>query len=94
MRSPVLVKDSVSSKSEFVCSTNFIITNTDIYQTNRFIYCTTCRTHYTCNRKSYIGTTYGFHSFGDLLEYAAEKGLADIEMDERSGGYVVRSVSR
>jgi uncharacterized protein (TIGR00288 family) len=37
-------------------------------------------------RPGFSESTYGFHSFGDLLEYAAERGLADIEMDERSGG--------
>jgi uncharacterized protein (TIGR00288 family) len=34
----------------------------------------------------------GFSSFNELLEDAAAQGLLDIELDERSGGYVVRSV--
>jgi uncharacterized protein (TIGR00288 family) len=37
---------------------------------------------------------YGFKSFGELLETASELGLADIEMDERSGGYVIRAFTR
>ncbi|MDA1073367.1 MAG: NYN domain-containing protein [Proteobacteria bacterium] len=37
---------------------------------------------------------YGYQSFGELLEDAQERGLADIEMDERSGGYVIRAVHR
>jgi len=37
---------------------------------------------------------YGFRSFGDLLEEASDRGLLDLEMDERSGGYVVRAVRR
>ena len=37
---------------------------------------------------------YGFKSFGDLLESARERGLMDIELDDRSGGYVVRAVIR
>ncbi len=45
-------------------------------------------------RPGFSESTYGFKSFGDLLEHAAERGLADIEMDERSGGYVIRSVKR
>jgi len=45
-------------------------------------------------RPGFSESTYGFSSFGELLEHAAERGLADIEMDERSGGYVIRSVSR
>jgi uncharacterized protein (TIGR00288 family) len=45
-------------------------------------------------RPGFSESAYGFSSFGDLLEHAADRGLADIEMDERSGGYVIRSVSR
>ena len=36
----------------------------------------------------------GFRSFGDLLEEAEERGLLKIEMDERSGGYVVHKIRR
>jgi len=45
-------------------------------------------------RPGFSESAYGFSSFGDLLEHAADRGLADIEMDERSGGYVIRSVNR
>lgn len=37
---------------------------------------------------------YGFSSFNELLEEAQDRGYLDIEADERSGGYVVRSVRR
>jgi uncharacterized protein (TIGR00288 family) len=37
---------------------------------------------------------YGFGSFNDLLEEAQDRGQIQLEMDERSGGYIVRSVSR
>ena len=39
-------------------------------------------------------TSYGFSSFNDLLEIAQERGLLEIEPDERSGGYIVISVKR
>lgn len=39
-------------------------------------------------------TAYGFRSFNELLEEASKRGLMDIEPDERSGGYVIRSVAR
>ena len=45
-------------------------------------------------RPGFNESNYGFKSFGDLLETASERGLADIEMDERSGGYVVRAITR
>jgi uncharacterized protein (TIGR00288 family) len=37
---------------------------------------------------------YGFRSFGDLLEEAQSQGKVTMELDERSGGYVIRSVTR
>ncbi len=37
---------------------------------------------------------YGFRSFSDLLEEAEDRGVVDLEADERSGGYVIRSVQR
>jgi uncharacterized protein (TIGR00288 family) len=37
---------------------------------------------------------YGFRSFGDLLEEAQSRGIMTMELDERSGGYFIRSVSR
>jgi len=35
---------------------------------------------------------YGFRAFSDLLEAAQDRGLLDLEMDDRSGGYVIRAV--
>ena len=37
---------------------------------------------------------YGFNSFNDMLEEAQARDLIELEMDERSGGYVVRSINR
>lgn len=37
---------------------------------------------------------YGFRSFGDLLKEAEKRGLIRMEMDDRSGGFVVTSVMR
>ena len=45
-------------------------------------------------RPGFSETAYGFSSFNDLLEEAQERGLLHIEADERSGGYVVLSVTR
>jgi len=36
-------------------------------------------------------TYYGFRSFNQLLEEARARGLLDLERDEKSGGYVVRT---
>jgi len=36
---------------------------------------------------------YGFRSFSDLLEEAQSRGLLELEMDDRSGGYVIRKVT-
>jgi uncharacterized protein (TIGR00288 family) len=36
---------------------------------------------------------YGYRSFNQLLEEAQERGLVDLERDEKSGGYVIRSVA-
>jgi uncharacterized protein (TIGR00288 family) len=36
---------------------------------------------------------YGFGSFSDLLEEAQSRGLLELEMDDRSGGYIVRKVT-
>jgi uncharacterized protein (TIGR00288 family) len=35
---------------------------------------------------------YGFSSFSELLEEAADRGLVELEPDERSGGYTLRRV--
>lgn len=36
---------------------------------------------------------YGFESFSKLLEEAQARGQVDLELDERSGGYIIRKVS-
>jgi hypothetical protein len=35
---------------------------------------------------------YGFRAFSQLLEAAEKQGLVDLELDDRSGGYIVRAV--
>ena len=37
---------------------------------------------------------YGFESFSKLLEEAQGRGQLDLELDERSGGYIIRRVTR
>jgi len=37
---------------------------------------------------------YGFESFSKLLEEAQARGQLDLELDERSGGYIIRKVAR
>ena len=37
---------------------------------------------------------YGFRSFNELLEEAQARSLLELEMDERSGGYIVRGIRR
>jgi len=37
---------------------------------------------------------YGFRAFGDLLEEAQKRGLLELKHDEKSGGYVIRTVPR
>jgi uncharacterized protein (TIGR00288 family) len=37
---------------------------------------------------------YGARSFGELLEEAENRGLLSLELDERSGGYVIKSLNR
>jgi hypothetical protein len=36
---------------------------------------------------------YGFDSFSSLLEEAQARGQLDLELDERSGGYIIRKVA-
>ena len=45
-------------------------------------------------RPGFSESFYGFQSFSDLLEEAEDRGFLDLEHDERSGGYVVRSRRR
>ena len=35
---------------------------------------------------------YGFRSFNDLLQKAQERGLLQLQADEKSGGYTVRAL--
>ncbi|MBT6273800.1 MAG: NYN domain-containing protein [Chromatiales bacterium] len=45
-------------------------------------------------RPGFNESYYGFRSFGELLEEAKERGLLDLEMDDRSGGFVVLGLHR
>ena len=36
---------------------------------------------------------YGFSSFSKLLEDAEARGLLQLERDEKSGGYIIRTVA-
>lgn len=42
-------------------------------------------------RPGFTESYYGFRSFKRLLEEAASRGLMDLEPDEKSGGYIIRS---
>jgi uncharacterized LabA/DUF88 family protein len=44
-------------------------------------------------RPGFSESVYGFRSFSDLLEEAARRGQMELDLDEKSGGYVVRSVT-
>lgn len=44
-------------------------------------------------RPGFNESFYGFRTFGDLLEEAQSRGLLEMELDERSGGYVVHHIS-
>ncbi|KAB7619541.1 NYN domain-containing protein [Alkalilimnicola sp. S0819] len=43
-------------------------------------------------RPSFSESYYGFRSFGRLLEEAQARGLLSLELDEKSGGYIVRAI--
>lgn len=45
-------------------------------------------------RPSFNEGYYGFDSFSKLLEEARTRGQLDLELDERSGGYIIRKVVR
>lgn len=45
-------------------------------------------------RPGFNESVYGFNSFSDLLEEAQTRGQLELEMDERSGGYVILRVPR
>jgi uncharacterized protein (TIGR00288 family) len=43
---------------------------------------------------SFNESYYGFSSFNDLLEEAQARRQLELELDEKSGGYVIRSIAR
>jgi hypothetical protein len=43
---------------------------------------------------SFNESFYGFGSFNELLEEAQARGQLELELDERSGGYVIRGIAR
>ncbi len=43
-------------------------------------------------RPGFNESFYGFRSFSDLLEDAQARGDMELELDEKSGGYIIRSV--
>jgi len=45
-------------------------------------------------RPGFNESYYGFDSFSKLLEEAQIRGQVDLELDERSGGYIIRKVTR
>jgi uncharacterized protein (TIGR00288 family) len=45
-------------------------------------------------RPGFNESFHGFRSFSDLLEEAEDRGILELESDERSGGYVIRAVNR
>ena len=45
-------------------------------------------------RPGFNESYYGFDSFSKLLEEAQARGQLDLELDERSGGYLIRKVRR
>ncbi len=45
-------------------------------------------------RPGFNESYYGFESFSKLLEEAQARGQVDLELDERSGGYIIREVIR
>ena len=44
-------------------------------------------------RPGFSESYYGFRSFGDLLEEAEDRGLLELEADDRSGGYMIKAVN-
>jgi len=45
-------------------------------------------------RPGFNESFYGFRSFSDLLEEAQNRGELELELDEKSGGYIIRSLTR
>jgi uncharacterized LabA/DUF88 family protein len=44
-------------------------------------------------KPSFNERLYGVRSFGELLEEAEDRGMMKLEMDERSGGYVIKALT-
>jgi len=45
-------------------------------------------------RPGFNESFYGFRSFSDLLEEAQNRGELNLELDEKSGGYIIRALTR
>jgi uncharacterized protein (TIGR00288 family) len=45
-------------------------------------------------RPGFNESVYGFRSFSDLLEEAQNRGELTLELDEKSGGYIIRALTR
>ena len=45
-------------------------------------------------RPGFNESFYGFRSFSDLLEEAESRGQLQLELDERSGGYLIKALNR
>jgi len=45
-------------------------------------------------RPGFNESFYGFRSFSDLLEEAQNRGELELELDEKSGGYIIRALTR
>jgi len=45
-------------------------------------------------RPGFNESYYGFNSFSDLLEEAESRQVLELERDERSGGYIVKAITR
>lgn len=45
-------------------------------------------------RPGFSESFYGFDSFSELLEEARDRGQITLELDERSGGYIIRDLKR
>ncbi len=43
-------------------------------------------------RPGFNESFFGFSSFSDLLEEAQARGELELELDEKSGGYIVRAI--
>ena len=43
-------------------------------------------------RPDFSESYYGFRSFGELLKEAEEQDILELERDEKSGGYIIKSL--